>query len=417
MQDQLQTIDDLLDQREIKKAEVVIAKALRNNPPRNYKMQVLAYRARTRLLGARPDDALADLRAIRSMLGDEPEIPAMFELRGDCHFARFELSTAGFADRNDTAAALEAYQQIVDNHPEYDNLGWVYYQIGRILLTHNDVEAATDYFREGLLNPSHVKALTAYCFERLAFVSFYEARIQHKALGFINKAIDTYPPSAERRWLVQAHVLRSRILRDMHRPGEALAAAETALSTIPGSNSENKIVMAETLLTIGELMSEMGGHERNVINYLQQFIQLSKKPLGVDVTWSRVHEMLGDSFFKTAQYGSAAGAYQSALDFNPYHPWEVSLHFRIARSFYHQGDYERTVLSIKRMEDAAQSEGETMTDYRVYDVLGHALFALKRYDEAIRAYRTALHIAPPNANDLDKIKTYHNYAQQLSQPM
>jgi cytochrome c-type biogenesis protein CcmH/NrfG len=50
----------------------------------------------------------------------------------------------------------------------------------------------------------------------------------------------------------------------------------------------------------------------------------------------------------------------------------------------------------------------------VYDVLGNAHFALKRYAEAVEAYRIALQIAPPNAENVDKIKTYYQFAQELS---
>jgi tetratricopeptide (TPR) repeat protein len=415
MQDFVQTIEDLLNQREIKKAEVVIAKALRTHTTPPYQAQILALRARARLLSARPDDGLADLREVRALLGDET--PALLELWGDCHFARFELATAGFADRADTAAAQSTYLHILQTYPDYGNTGWVYYQLGRIHLTQNQVEQAAECFREGLLHPSHIKVLTPYCFERLAFVSFYEARNTHRALGFIHKAIDTYPAGGEKRWLVQAHILRSRILRDAQRYEESLAAAETALALTSASSGEGKMLLAETLLTVGELIAGIDGRERDVIQHLQQFIQLSKKPLGVDVTWSRVHEMLGDAYFKTGQHSAATSAYQSALEFNPYHPWEVSLHYRIARSFYQQGEYERAALAIDRLLETARSDGETVNDYRVYDMLGNALFALKRYDEALTAYRTALQIAPPHADNLDKIRTYHDYALEFSRAL
>jgi tetratricopeptide (TPR) repeat protein len=150
---------------------------------------------------------------------------------------------------------------------------------------------------------------------------------------------------------------------------------------------------------------------------LQHFLQISKKPLGVDVTWARVYEMLGDAYFKTGQYSAAAGSYQAVLQFNPYHPWEVSLYFRIARSYYQQGDYERAVQSVNRMLEAAQAEGQTVSDYRVYDVLGNAQFALGKYDDALEAYRTALHVAPPNADNLDTIRAYHDFAKELSRPL
>lgn len=416
MRDQLRLIEDLLKRREIKKAEVVIARGLRSQPPPAERARLHIYRARTRLLSARPDDALADLKALHPSADDLPNDPPLLELWADCHLARFELATAGFADRGDTARAESIYRRVIAEAPDYDNIGWVYYQLGRVLLTQSHIDEAGGCFREALLQPSHISALTAYCFERLAFVSFYETRQPHRALGYCDKAIDTYPASAERRWLVGVHILRSRILRDMHRRSESLQAAEHALAIVPNNTSDNRTLLAETLLTVSELLTDIGGRDEAVVTYLQQFIQLSKKPLGVDVTWSRVYEMLGNAYFKTGQYDTAAAAYQSALAYNPYHPWETSLHYRIARSFYQHGDYERTIQSLYNMLAAARSEGETISDYRVYDFLGNALFAVKRYDEALEAYRLALKIAPANAENLDKIRAYHDYARELSQP-
>jgi tetratricopeptide (TPR) repeat protein len=172
--------------------------------------------------------------------------------------------------------------------------------------------------------------------------------------------------------------------------------------------------LIEALLTAGELLSGLDGRERDVVNYLQQFLQIAKKPLGVDVTWSRVHEMLGDAYFKLGEYGTAAESFQAALQFNPYHPWEVSLRYRIARSYYQHRDYEAAISAIKRMLQAAEIEGETVNDYRVYDILGNAQFALKRYPEAVASYRLALQIAPSNAENVDKIKAYYQFAKDLS---
>jgi tetratricopeptide (TPR) repeat protein len=417
MPEQLRTIDELLNKREIKRAEVLIAKALRGELVPKAWAQMMVQRARARLLSARPEDALDDLFAARAASPQLADQPDWLELLGDCYFARFELASVGFADRHDTALAIDTYTQILNRFPAYENLGWIYYQMGRVLLTDNKVEEAADCFHKGLLSPSHLSALTAYCYERLAFVSFYESRDLNKALALISKAIDTYPPAEDRRWLVQVHILRSRVLRDMHRYEQALKAAETALSVAANSGSETKLGLAEALLTTGELLADIEGRERDVITNLQHFLQISKKPLGVDVTWSRVHEMLGDAYFKTGQYGAAASGYQAVLQFNPYHPWEVSLYFRIARSYYQQGDYERAVQSINRMLDAAKAEGQTVSDYRVYDVLGNAQFALGKYDEALEAYRTALHVAPPNADNLDTIRAYHDFAKELSRPL
>ncbi|MBI5669864.1 MAG: tetratricopeptide repeat protein [Chloroflexi bacterium] len=196
----------------------------------------------------------------------------------------------------------------------------------------------------------------------------------------------------------------------MHDYEAALKAAETALGLGSGS-SEGKPALAETLLTIAELLAAIGRRDREVVNYLHQFAQTSKRPLGVDVTWSRAHEILGDAYFNLGQYDEAAMAYRAALQFNPDHPWEVSLLYRIARSYYHQRAYQETVETIQNLLAAARADGQPVDDYRVYDLLGSAQFALGKYDRAAEAYQQALQLAPPNA-DVDKIRTYLDYAQE-----
>lgn len=406
-------IDELLAKRDVKKVEVAIAKFLRSNPAAQERGNALLQRARARLLGARPADAIDDLLTARSLIPEIFKTPEVLELSGDCYFARFELASVGFADRADTQQAQNDYFQIVEHCPGYENLGWVYYQLGRIALSNGSIETADEHFRQAIFSPSRVRALTAYCYERLGFVAFYEQRSLNDALALLNKAVDTYPVNESRTWLVQVHILRSRVLREMRRFEQALLAAETALDVAASEGMENRMGLAEALLTTGELMTGFDGRDRDVVNALQQFLQISKRPLGVDVTWSRVHEMLGDAYFKLGQYELASDSYQAALQFNPYHPWEVSLHYRIARSCYQQRNYEATIRALNRMMDAAQEEGENIHDYRVYDILGNAHFALRRYPEAITAYQTALQMAPANAENLDKIRTYYQYAQKL----
>ena len=95
-------IDDLLAKRDVKKVEVAIAKYLRSNPPAHERGQALLQRARSRLLGARPADAIDDLIKARTVLADIFNTPDILELSGDCYFARFEMAAVGFADRADT---------------------------------------------------------------------------------------------------------------------------------------------------------------------------------------------------------------------------------------------------------------------------------------------------------------------------
>lgn len=416
MEAQLQTIQSLIERRDIKKAEVLIAKQLRGSLDGISRRALITLRARTRLLSARPDDAIDDLLSLYPSEMETPAPPHIMEMMGDCYFARFELSSVGFADRNDVLQAKQLYTTVLERWPDYQNSGWVYYQLGRVLLTIRDVDQAVSCFQEALLKPSTESALTAYCYERLGFVAFYEERSLEKALSFLNKAVDTYPAAKERAWLVQVHILRSRLLREMQNYVSALSAAQLALA-VASDNGRREPGLSEALFTTAELLSKMGGREKDVINYLQQFVQVVKRPLGVDVTWSRVQEMLGDAYFSVGQYDEAVNAYLASLEFNPYHPWEVSLYYRIARCYYLKRSYDRSIEAIQRLFESARAEEQDIHDYRIYDVLGSAQFALGNYARAVEAYDAALKFAPPNAENLEKIKTYHKYAQELNQPL
>lgn len=414
MQNQTEMIIRLLKRQEIKRAEAVIAKRLRATIPHDERLELLYYRAQTRLLGGRPDDAITDLQALGNDAPDRLIQPAYLELLGDSYFARYELAVVGFADRNDILKAKERFTEIVANHPQYENLGWAYYQLGRLCLVDNDSDIAQDHFHNALFSPSTVEALTAFCYERLGFIVFYEHHAFDKALALLDKAVHTYPAKAKRQWLAQVYILRSRVLRAMKDYDQAIEIARKALKTASHNGSEDKAALAETLLAFGELLSGLGTHHLDAIKHLHQFLQVSKRPLGIDVTWSRVHEMLGDAYFHTGQLTEAIEAYQATLTYNPYHPWALSLHYRIAHSYYLQNNYQQSISTIQTMIDLAHREGESIDDYQVYDVLASAQFAIHHYAEAAESYRRALEIAPPHAENIAQIQTYYEYAQKLS---
>jgi tetratricopeptide (TPR) repeat protein len=321
------------------------------------------------------------------------------------------LASVGFADRSDTLRAQESYNRIIETHPKYTNLGWVYYQMGRIWVTSDDTSQALQCFQQALITPSHISFLTAYCYERLGFIAFYEQRNLDTALAFLNRAVDTYPARADKTWLIQVHILRSRVLRGMNDYESALEAARDALSLVT-NHPEKRINFPEALLAIGELLAELENRDREVVNVLQQFIQTGKRPLGVDVTWSRVNEMLGNAYFNLGQYDNAVNAYTAALQFNPDHPWAVSLYYRIAKSHYQQRAYADSINTINQLLEMVASEDQVISDYQIYDVLGNANFALGRYEKAVEAYRIALQIAPPNAGNVGQIKSYYQLASE-----
>jgi len=408
------SVEELLEKREVKKSEVLLAKLLKTDVDASERGRLLLLRARTRLLGSRFDDALADLdqaRALNPALFDEP---TTLEWVGDCHFARFEFSAVGFAHRNDTEYALAAYERILTEYPDYANSGWIFYQKGRVMLTGNLIHAAEICFTSALLKPSHVHALTAYCYERLGFIAFYEARELRTAVTFLEKAIATYPADEARLWLVQAHTLRSRILREMRLMEVALTAAEDAIQIAHMSN-EGRLGLGDALLTTAETAAEIEGREGTVIQAIGQFLIATRKPVGVDVTYSRAHEMLGDAYLKTEQFALAASTYALALQFNPYHPWEIALTFRMARALYGAGDYGKTVAAVSQMLRIAEKDGHPLNDYRVYHMLGNACYALHRYEAAVDAYQHALTLSTPTSDAAQSIREYHYYALQRAQ--
>jgi tetratricopeptide (TPR) repeat protein len=413
MKEQLQVVDTLLSTGEIKKAEIIVARLLRSDLTPQEQSQILWYRARIRLLSLRPDDALEDLNAISRLTPEDNPAPAVLELKGDCYFARFELASVGFAQRADMDQAEQCYRQIIQYHPTYNNLGWVFYQLGRICMTTDQIAEAVECFQQGLLNPAHIKPLTSYCYERLGFIAYYDQRELEKSISFLGRAVDTYPPTENPNWLVEVYLLRSRVYRGMHDYDQAWKATEAALAVVSHDNAENKAALSEVLLMAGEVLSEMGKHNKEVISYLQQFTQIAKRPLGIDVTWSRVNEMLGDAYFNLGQYDNAITAYNASLQLNPDHPWVLSLQYRIARSYYQQKDYQHVIATIERLLQTAENEEQPVNDYHIYDTLGNAYFALRKYNEAITAYQIALQTAPPNAENVSNIKSYHDLAREL----
>jgi tetratricopeptide (TPR) repeat protein len=409
----LRQINDLLAARDLKRAEVQIARLLRGEPlaPAE-EATVLALRARARLLAARPEEALDDIGAARKQSSDADLHTALTALTADSYFARFELAATGFADRADVSRADAVYRGLIEESPDYPDLAWLHYQRGRIALTDGRAEAAIAAFTQALLAPSPLPALAAFCFERLGFVYFYEMRDAWRALNFLNRALHTYPAGEDRVWVARLHTLRARVLRERGDEAGALATIEEAIS-IASSADESKIALADALLTAAELHAQTSGREREVISRVGQFLATAKKPPGIDVTWSRAYEMLGNACFNTGQYAQASDAYQSALQYNPYHPWEQGLRLQIARALYQQQAYERAIAVIEALLTAAEKEGQLVSDYRAFDLLGSAHFALQQYGAARAAYERALALSPA-AEDRDKIERYRGFAAELA---
>lgn len=409
MNNQLNEIEGLLRQRKYKIAEVKITKHLRtlvDHP--QHQAELLILRARVKLLTSRPEGGLEDIAKASGVYPDIMAQPRAQEVKADCFFARYELSALGFAERSDWLMAERLYKAIIDHYPAYNNLGWIYYQFGRLLLSANQIERAVEAFHRALVSPSDVPALTSYAYERLGFTAFYEQRDFRQALTYLDKAVQTYPTSEDRAWLIQAHLLKGRILRDTHRLGEAVEAAKEALR-LANQRGIAKASQLEAYLIAAEIFSRAPGQEVRVMEVLAQYFQRSKRPPGVDVTWSRAYEMLGDASFAAGLYERAVTAYLAVIQYNPYHPWEVSIYQRVAKAYYQQGLYETAIQAVQRALKSAKAEDQ-LPDADLYDILGSSHYALAQFEQAVAAFDQALVLAHPQDPITAKIARYRQYA-------
>ncbi len=411
---QLEAVDLAILSNDLRKAEVLIAKALRtDNLNGETRALILLRRARARLASGRPDDALGEIEEVLTIRPALKDFADVKMLLGDIYFAKFALAEFGFADRNHSDIALRYYDDIIAQEPTFENIGWVYYQRGCIYLSDHKLQAAIDNLNQALGGPNDPPHVYAYAFERLGYIALYEQRDPERAVIYFEQAVNHYPKTTTTGWITQLHVSRSRAFREADDYEQALKAASEALQSLDTTALDYKRALPETHLAIGEVLALIPDREADAIEHLLQFLQTSKRPLGIDVTWSRVHELLGNLSMTLKRYEQAVEAFQASLQFNPYHPWEVNIHYQIARCYYRMKAYERVIAAIEQMKAAATKESNTITDYRVFYTLGNAYFALERYSEAVTAYYEAEQLAPPNADNYDKILQYLGYAERL----
>jgi tetratricopeptide (TPR) repeat protein len=365
--------------KDIRKAEMVLARDLKAEHQPESKARLLLMRAKLRLLSGRYQESLEDLRE-SAALYDFSTTAEFMEVSGDAHFQAYEHAKVGFVDRAQLKLAESAYLSIVRHHPRYTNIGWIHYQLGRLRLISGEAKLAEAEFQTALFAPSYVPSLTAYCFERLAFIAMYETRDYYRALGLIDKAVVVYPAEEPPVWLIQAHLLRSKILQYLDL-SLAFAAAKTAHQLAHQHGAGTRAVIGDTLLIAAEIASKMKNHERECIELLEQFIAVSRTPPGVDVTWSRIHELLGNARYALGQYDAAIAAYHSMLHFNPYHPWDNSIYNRIAQCHYNLSQYEKAV-------EVAQSviqNPDTSEAVVAYELLVKSYLAMRKDNEAQQA--------------------------------
>ncbi len=413
MQNSITKIDQIIGTKDYKRALVIITKELRHTRAAQDRAELLFRRAHVRLIEGRPDEALEDIETGVALY--DGHIPQEIKiLWADAYFARFELAVLGFSDRQDTERALTLYIEVLE--ADAQPRAWVYFQMGRIKLSHNATSEAETLFQKALEAPADPLSIRALAHERLGFIALIEHRNPEKALQHLNWALDHYPPEAEPGWVIQLYIRISRAHLENQKPEAALKAARRALRDIQnGSTADHRAALPEAHMAMANVLAVMPGHEADAIEHYMRFLQSSKRPPGIDVTWSQVHEKIGQLSFQIERYQQAITAFEKALDFNPYHPWETSLRYQLARCFYRMRAYEKTLDAIGEIERNASEENTPVTDWRCFNLKGNALFALERYAEAAAAYRVALDLAPPSGGDmLQKTHIYLRFSEELS---
>ncbi|NJL94681.1 MAG: tetratricopeptide repeat protein [Anaerolineae bacterium] len=411
----LREIDEALNSGDLKRSELIIARQLRAHKGASERAGLLLRRASVRLMGARPDDAFEDLETAVALQPEQENSPSVRTLRADVHLARFELAPVGFADRADTDAALVDYQYILKHAPTYERRAWVHYQMGRIHLSQHEIEAAVQDFRAALESPSQPPQVHALSHERLGFIALYDQRQPRQALEAFQRAVQAHSGNEEIGWLTQLYLQISRAHLELSEHQRALSAAQKALQAIQsGTTTAHRNLLPEAHMALGDILALRDGAEAEAIKHYLRFLQSSKRPPGIDVTWSQVHENIGDLSFRIERYQEAINAYEKALEYNPYHPWEVKLHYQIARCHYRMRAFEKAVEAIQRMKHLAAQEHANITDWRVATLLGNAYFALEQYPAAAEAYREAIALAPPGASELERTEIYLRFAEELA---
>jgi tetratricopeptide (TPR) repeat protein len=394
---------------EPRKADVLASRLLRDATSSDVRAKALLYRGHARMMEGRSDAAIADLEAARDLSGEIAASNPFLEVWADAHLARYELAAIGFAEKSDLLTAQDTYEKIRAEDPTYANLGWVCYQLGRVYLVLGRSDEANTQFRTALIAPSTQRSLTAYSYERLAFIMFYELRQREQAITFLDKALDTYPDSAARIWTAQVLLLKSRVLgrKELAAALDAVSRAITIASAV-GSATDNG-VLAEALFRHAELLAQVPGEAHNVIAQLQRYLTIVRRPIGIDVTLSRVYELLGETHEQLQNYREAVLAYRTAQQYNPDNPWEESLTIRIAQIQYRLGDMEEVIATLAEATDRAHAHRDTL--FQISVLVADAHYRLNNFPSAMTNYRAAMDAAP-EAEVRARLQQYYQRAVQ-----
>jgi tetratricopeptide (TPR) repeat protein len=295
-------------------------------------------------------------------------------------------------------------------------MAWVYYQCGRARLSQNEIDDAAGYFRRALEAQNPEPGVRAMAQERLGYMELFEKRDPAAAIEHFRAAQRSASGEEPPGWLVQLNIRMSGAHLERHEYDDALAAARSALRSIQSNGTAaHRVALPEAHLATADVMAVMPGFESEAIEHYLRFLQYSKRPPGIDVTWSKVHETIGHLSFRLERYQQAITAFEKALEINPYHPWDMNLRYQIARCYYRTRLYERAVETIRELEAHAASDETPIRDWHVYNLLGNAYFALENFRAASEAYQLTLELAPTGETGQEKTRIYLRFCEELLQ--
>jgi tetratricopeptide (TPR) repeat protein len=415
MQNDLLLIQSLINEQNYKQAEKLLAIALRDNSE-SMKEDLILLRGRLRLLTGHPGDALADFVELSKINKELLQVSFFVELLADAHLAYYTNVKLGFSESDTLKIALNMYSRLTTDFPDYHNYGWAFFQLARISLLQNDTHSAYDYLYIAINQPSQVNNLSALCYERLAFIELYDRRNFTQALGHINHALELYYANKfdDLTWEIHAHLMRARLLKLMGTRQDVHEVLDNVIHAVGKHQMESPQLLSDTLLACGEIASSITGLEAETISYLSQFIKSTKRPLDVDVTWSRVYELLGYSYFALKHYQDAISMLKSSLELNPDHPWMANIVLLIAYCHYNQTEFDKTIDAINGLRQHNLDRDLVADKYMLYGILGNALFATKQYQKAAEAYESALIGTPINSAQFRDFESFQTLAIELA---
>lgn len=407
----IQSLETALDKGDQKRAQQLINKIPHGEPHEDIENDHISLlRARYAHLS---DDYTGCIRLLKSIIDNSADA---ILLTASAYFSRYQHAPIGHARRSDAENALKYYHMLITKYPKFSDIAWVYYQMGLVLNTLNQQESAYACFRKSLNMPAKNSRVKSCAYERLAHYEFYVRHDFKQAFHLLDLALAVYIPEEDKSWLIEAYLFKARIQHILkHQPSEIYQSIETAVQQAWHYFRNDTTELTEVLFVSAELLAQTEGYEKQSAKYMEEYLRLRPKPDGIDVTWSRGHEIIANVRFSEGLYEDALNAYQATLEYNPYHPWHLNIYYQIALCYYQIAHYQQVIDTIQHLLDIAHRDNIIMSDYRVYDVLGSAQFALGDFKQASETYKKALTLTPPQPNVIDKIKLYWHYSLQLAQ--